>query len=688
MKLGRRRLSVQALRQPVRYIIRDEFTTAIVAGSIEGTLATPGPGTRKVIDTGVALSIANGRCKASTVAASGNPGLWYGSHSRKTGLAMLAKMESAGNRLYVGFDSNQTGLPDINAGICFHAAAGNVMYDNSVTTNLGQFVLNTEYEIVVILRGSGYFLAIKNGIFTDWTLLWVENAGTATPIYPSAIWRDSGSLRYVDSIRVTQLGSPWNSEYGIATQHLVGERTAGDTFSHVATYSIIEFTVSALPSTDQIEVWFRSPTVGTNGWRVTVDSSGNLDLDEIVATVVTQRGTSAGVIANGDRIVIVGDGSTIKVYEGGTVRITYGSAATNVGVTTCELETLGTGGVVSEIVTWPRRLTGGANSVLDTFFRNNGVSLDMVWTGSSISAANPGFSTVMETWLDEVYGLTNKVVHSNAAEASRNTWFALKNIQANILGLPKTLVVHDFANGGTGHIDHGSAEAFIRRIWTTLPNASIVMMGFFSVTDHDVDDNVNHATSQAAETMWQDICTTYGIPYVDFHASVSELVNNQGHHLNEYLADTVHPSETGYNLAATLLKNVLSQQFLTTKQFNAFPAYIYETAADYERPSSVINGASETSRTGTWTENGTSISSNEEGATITYTVTGRSIGIRNSLNVYPNVDISTGGAAYIENMFISPNGFQFAYSRLTATAITFRVRAGGATVTIDEVWII
>jgi hypothetical protein len=168
-------------------------------------------------------------------------------------------------------------------------------------------------------------------------------------------------------VRVAQLTAPWNaSDYGLATQQLAGARAPGDTFTHEAN-CLIEFTVATLPGAGtQIELRFRVQDA-TNYWQVTVDSTGALDLDEVVAGVVTQRGTAAGVIANGDRIVITAVGQTIKVYEANTLRITYATAANFATETDGELETEGTGGAVTDIVSWPRTLSGAALAELQRY---------------------------------------------------------------------------------------------------------------------------------------------------------------------------------------------------------------------------------------------------------------------------------------------------------------------------------
>jgi len=159
---------------------------------------------------------------------------------------------------------------------------------------------------------------------------------------------------------------PWNNDYGIVTQRLSGARLAGDAFTHEAN-ALIEFVVATVPSAGQIELRFRIQDA-TNYWQVTVDSAGNLDLDEVVAGVVTQRGTSAAVIVNGDRIVIQMHGTNVKIFEANTIRINYAAATNFQTKTDGELETE-SDGAVTDIISWPRTISGAAAATLDRYSR-------------------------------------------------------------------------------------------------------------------------------------------------------------------------------------------------------------------------------------------------------------------------------------------------------------------------------
>ena len=103
----------------------------------------------------------------------------------------------------------------------------------------------------------------------------------------------------------------------------------------------------------------------TNYWEVIVTPAQDITLREVVAGVPTARGTALGVINNGDRVVVIADGTTIRVYEQNTLRITYALAANFQTETDGELQSVGVGGAVDDIVTWPRVISNAALRALN-----------------------------------------------------------------------------------------------------------------------------------------------------------------------------------------------------------------------------------------------------------------------------------------------------------------------------------
>lgn len=255
-------------------------------------------------------------------------------------------------------------------------------------------------------------------------------------------------------------------------------------------------------------------------------------------------------------------------------------------------------------------------------------------------------------------------------------------LQANLLAYSPDTVIIDTANSDGSDMDNATIEALVRRIWTICPQTKIMMFNFFAVADHDIDANVNSPTDEANVLATQAVAAAYGITLVDYWGTIKQRVNSEGHHLNEYMDDTIHPNETGHGEAYDLLSPHLP--FGGGAKPDTLPDRIYDTDGLYENTPVVKNGTDDDSRTGTWTEDGTKISSNEAGATITYSATCQSYGCYRADAGTNTVQASIDGGAFANASFYT-NGTPIAGGRAAHT-ITIKVVSG--TVRIDEFWAI
>jgi len=190
-------------------------------------------------------------------------------------------------------------------------------------------------------------------------LVWVygiSGSAMASGIVNIESTSNAADISY-DFVSIVDLITPFNTLYGIATERLSGVRTAGDTFAHTAD-GLIEFTVDTAP-TGTMTVNFREQDT-SNTWQIAINAAGDLVLNEIVATVSTQRGSSSGVVANGERIVIQATGTSIAVFDGsatgGNRRINYTSAS-NFQTETNGRYLADGAGQVSEVISWPYDLS-------------------------------------------------------------------------------------------------------------------------------------------------------------------------------------------------------------------------------------------------------------------------------------------------------------------------------------------
>lgn len=170
---------------PITYTVRDNFDTPVAAGSVNGSAADPGPGTRVVNDTGNQMSIANGELVvAGGSGAWGDPGLWYGNLGRALGKIAFCKIIPAAttSQFMFGWDNNQTttildSFQFISSGriFTFFGAAG---------PQVGLYQAGVYYDLAVILRANGAFFLIRGGAFTKWTLLWDNQVNALANAFP------------------------------------------------------------------------------------------------------------------------------------------------------------------------------------------------------------------------------------------------------------------------------------------------------------------------------------------------------------------------------------------------------------------------------------------------------------------------------------------------------------------------
>lgn len=174
------------------WLLRDEFSRALAAGSVNGTAAVPGPGTRTVTDTGNIFSITEGVARIGGTTGIGDPYCRYESLSRLAGRILTAQVLTGSDlakRAQVGFDGDTSGAIDFGGeGIYFDAGGNLAPRDGGAAgmpTAIAVWAVSTEYKIDVILRSAGAYFFIKGGAFTSWTLVWSGVEGNAATLYPA-----------------------------------------------------------------------------------------------------------------------------------------------------------------------------------------------------------------------------------------------------------------------------------------------------------------------------------------------------------------------------------------------------------------------------------------------------------------------------------------------------------------------
>ncbi|HBD01903.1 MAG: hypothetical protein UX38_C0006G0042 [Microgenomates group bacterium GW2011_GWC1_46_16] len=181
------------------YTLNDEFTTDRAAGAVNGTSAEPTGGTRTVVDTNSKLSITGSQLSFATGGVGTgvpDPGLWYASQARTAGKTAIIKVNSASGIVRFGWTiASGSGIG--TEGFNFNGS----IYDTGIAV-ANSFSTGTDYLLADVLRGTGHYMFIKGGAYTNWTLLYTTKVTTTTPMYPFVGQAYGASVFTADNIRI------------------------------------------------------------------------------------------------------------------------------------------------------------------------------------------------------------------------------------------------------------------------------------------------------------------------------------------------------------------------------------------------------------------------------------------------------------------------------------------------------
>jgi len=166
------------------WILRDEFNTALSAGSVHNTTSEPSGHTRTVTDTENKISIADGKLtfsggKASPAA--GDPAIWYPAIDRVAGrMLMLDYAASSQLYSYFGWDNDQTTFTGAHT---FGMTADKIYFSVENSGYIYPYTNDSSYKLSSILRANGQFAFLSENN-APWRLLWMNASSNLTPLYP------------------------------------------------------------------------------------------------------------------------------------------------------------------------------------------------------------------------------------------------------------------------------------------------------------------------------------------------------------------------------------------------------------------------------------------------------------------------------------------------------------------------
>lgn len=245
----------------------------------------------------------------------------------------------------------------------------------AVGVNSIDYFTNTDYPISVIARDTDSDANVEEyqsfaKILGYWVRLWDLKGQNDASMYAGA--SNESAVGSLDNFKVKPLASSLFDPQ----VSLVGSQPAGTTWAAPDGDFILKFTVTAVPSVNHISIFFKKKDAN-NLWELRIINSGVVQLYESVAGVFTNR-SNGGAVVNGSVVTIIADGANIRAFVGTTQAWSYTNAYNFLRETAAELNSLGTGGVVSDVQVFKRylRSTNGLGSEL---VANGGFAVDANW---------------------------------------------------------------------------------------------------------------------------------------------------------------------------------------------------------------------------------------------------------------------------------------------------------------------
>lgn len=341
------------------YLLLDRFTIDQAAPLTTPRTCVPGPGTLAITDTGNKYSIASGVMTSGANLSTGTLDPRVENNvtlARVAGRALIGSLKrgnTAGqdNSPIFGWATTNNTESAEDAILFSNNNPSGSNYSFAFSATFAQFMdnftLGVANTVAVILRSAGAWCVVDN------VLVYVSSTGITANLYAAMYTRNGAgrALGSVANLRIIDLPSPWNTDYGIATDRKAVS-AAADTITQTAD-AIIEHTFTAATGVTK-EIYIRQSDA-SNRWIIRCDQTGaTVKLIELNAAVETERATAAQTWTNGTsyRVVAVMHGTVIRVYVANSLKNTYASATFNQTATIASVDHSGT-----NLIAWPRAVT-------------------------------------------------------------------------------------------------------------------------------------------------------------------------------------------------------------------------------------------------------------------------------------------------------------------------------------------
>ena len=321
----------------IQWLLRDDFTDTVAAGGVDGTAATPGPGTRSATDVAAAMTVDGTRVLSDAEPNNQNDqAIIYKDAPlvRNDGAMMVIEhynSAQANRVLITGLSTDQNSIV-LSTDTVRTSWLASQSIDNSVAL-MGEESIDTTYQYALWLSNQSTFTMAKGGGFADWSLLYKASAGGAGTLYPFVSFYRSNATESYKAIRAVGTGA---LPVPLASDGAFGSSTDGA--GHAET-SGIGAGGSGLSWTDNKGAWSGgSATALSSGEAIRTVDVGNADV--MVDLDITRTAGNASIMlryTDDDNYLRCGtDGTNMLLIEkvSGTentlltTAITYSAGAT------------------------------------------------------------------------------------------------------------------------------------------------------------------------------------------------------------------------------------------------------------------------------------------------------------------------------------------------------------------------
>ena len=494
-------------------------------------------------------------------------GISFGSQSKGTNSCEGAIQLIANSNAYVDPDGLDYLENTCNPTKGFYYIINKSDYKDALefTTTEGKYAVDTETYAVTAVGENGTFEA-QNGFLT------VGGAGTYTiTINKKAEEADNTIYEKLDNVTINL----WEKDGEITIDNAesvatidLGNKTYNDVKINIANAQKITFV--------------GNPTV-TNTLQVAVGGEvqvvGKDVIDGIIAAngkwyVVNNSGCEIGFGKEYGEVVYQADGKELEAICGDKViEPKFKNFMLDEGEAEIKVK-------AKQTDKYSDYIDYRGNNLSNTYAKiKNGEKINVVYYGGSVTngsgASNSNVTSwraLVGQWLKNVY--TNAdITNINSAIGATGSYYGSYRLERHVLEKEPDLFIIEFSindfldwhYSGKDYrkIASQQMETIIRRVRTMYPDCDIVML---HTTDKTVASGYTSKGNYYPEAQaHNDIAKAYNIPTIDIGGS---LINYMGENWatdevwNQYLTDTVHPSDKGYQVYFDTIKEYLTNTLI------------------------------------------------------------------------------------------------------------------------------